>query len=81
MWTDVTKAIIKNDQDGATDAKSKIELAQREARAEREESGLEWEAKHFKFDADTGNWTSIYTRSVFLLLLLLFLSVVWSAHL
>ena len=62
LWADVTKAIVKNDQDGATEAKTKIEDAQRKARADREAKSEEWETKHFVCDEETQNWTCLYSK-------------------
>ena len=61
----MTKAIVKNDQDAATEAKSVIEQAQRDSRAEREASDQAWDPKHFTTDETTGLWTCVYSKTDF----------------
>lgn len=62
LWTDVTKAILKNDQEAATNAKSTIEDAQRKARAQREESEEPWNPNHFSQDPETEDWVCCYSK-------------------
>ena len=48
LWQHVSKAIEDDDQNAATDEKSKLEEAQRAGARERKATGEEWEPKHFE---------------------------------
>lgn len=50
LWSKVTEAIKRNDQDAATDAKSAIEDKQRELAKQREASGEKWAPKYFSLN-------------------------------
>ncbi|SCV71681.1 BQ2448_3269 [Microbotryum intermedium] len=52
LWSKVTAAIKKNDLDAATDAKTVIEDAQREAVRRREEEGATFKPRFFELTAD-----------------------------
>ena len=52
LWSKVTSAIKRNDQDAATDAKSAIESQQREVAKQRESSGEHWSPKYFHVKND-----------------------------
>jgi len=52
LWQHVTNAIIANDMDAATESKTSIEDAQREARKQMEDSHSEHEPKFFVRDGD-----------------------------
>ncbi|XP_018045883.1 PREDICTED: oxysterol-binding protein-related protein 8 isoform X2 [Atta colombica] len=56
LWLAVTQAINKDDQVAATDAKTRLEEAQRERAKERKRLGQEWIPKYFVQDIITGNW-------------------------
>ncbi|KAL0133549.1 hypothetical protein PUN28_000938 [Cardiocondyla obscurior] len=56
LWYAVTQAINKDDQIAATDAKTRLEEAQRERAKERKSLGQEWIPKYFVQDIITGNW-------------------------
>ncbi|CCJ29147.1 unnamed protein product [Pneumocystis jirovecii] len=65
LWSKVTNAIIKNDQDTATEAKSSIEDIQREEQKLRDATGKKWIPRFFeKTETDdyilktTINWTT-----------------------
>jgi len=47
LWLAVTQAINKDDQVAATDAKTRLEEAQRERAKERKRLGQEWIPKYF----------------------------------
>ncbi|GAA5954637.1 hypothetical protein JCM21900_006088 [Sporobolomyces salmonicolor] len=55
LWSKVTSAIKAKDLDAATEAKTAIEDAQREAAREREEKGETFQPKFFKL-SDKGEW-------------------------
>ncbi|KAJ7630380.1 Oxysterol-binding protein [Roridomyces roridus] len=59
LWVDLTRAIIAKDMDAATDAKSKVEDAQREHARKLEESG----GKHAPrfFELRDGHWVPKFT--------------------
>ncbi|GAA5832768.1 hypothetical protein JCM11251_005755 [Rhodosporidiobolus azoricus] len=61
LWSKVTAAIKANDIDAATDAKSAIEDAQREAAREREAKGETFEPKWFKPTGKNGEWRPAFT--------------------
>lgn len=48
LWSKVTAAIKTNNLEAATDAKTEIEDAQREATREREEKGETWKPRFFE---------------------------------
>ena len=50
LWSNVTAALKKNDQDTATTEKTALEDAQRATRNERKEKGEEWTPRFFKSD-------------------------------
>lgn len=54
LWSGVTAAIKAKDLDAATEAKTTIEDAQRDATREREEKGLQWESRFFELRG--GEW-------------------------
>lgn len=56
LWTKVTAAIKAKDLDAATDAKTEIEDAQREAAREREAKGEQWAPRFFKPTGKGGEW-------------------------
>ncbi|XP_018344993.1 PREDICTED: oxysterol-binding protein-related protein 8 isoform X4 [Trachymyrmex septentrionalis] len=56
LWLTVTQAINRDDQVAATDAKTRLEQAQRERAKERKSLGQEWIPKYFVQDIITGNW-------------------------
>ncbi|XP_018361277.1 PREDICTED: oxysterol-binding protein-related protein 8 isoform X1 [Trachymyrmex cornetzi] len=56
LWLAVTQAINRDDQVAATDAKTRLEEAQRERAKERKSLGQEWIPKYFVQDIITGNW-------------------------
>jgi hypothetical protein len=47
LWSKVTAAIKRNDQDAATDEKNKVEEKQRDLARQRDESGEKWSPKYF----------------------------------
>ena len=47
LWSKVTAAIKRNDQDAATDEKTKVEDRQREIAKMREDCGDKWTPKYF----------------------------------
>ena len=47
LWLTVTQAINRDDQVAATDAKTRLEQAQRERAKERKSLGQEWIPKYF----------------------------------
>jgi len=47
LWSKVTAAIKRNDQDAATDEKNKVEEKQRDLAKQRDESGEKWSPKYF----------------------------------
>ncbi|GAA5889393.1 hypothetical protein JCM6882_000730 [Rhodosporidiobolus microsporus] len=61
LWSKVTAAIKANDIDAATDAKSAIEDAQREAAKEREAKGESFQPKWFKPTGKNGEWRPAFT--------------------
>jgi len=50
LWQHVGQAIVKEDQVAATEEKTKLEVAQRQSRDERKESGVEWVTKFFEHE-------------------------------
>lgn len=56
LWYAVTQAINRDDQLAATEAKTRLEEAQRERAKERKSLGQEWIPKYFVQDIITGNW-------------------------
>ncbi|XP_011701305.1 PREDICTED: oxysterol-binding protein-related protein 8 isoform X3 [Wasmannia auropunctata] len=56
LWYAVTQAINRDDQVAATEAKTRLEEAQRERAKERKSLGQEWVPKYFVQDIITGNW-------------------------
>ncbi|XP_070167341.1 oxysterol-binding protein-related protein 8 isoform X1 [Polyergus mexicanus] len=56
LWYAVTQAINRDDQLAATEAKTRLEEAQRERAKERKSRGQEWIPKYFVQDIITGNW-------------------------
>ncbi|XP_050465657.1 oxysterol-binding protein-related protein 8 isoform X3 [Cataglyphis hispanica] len=56
LWYAVTQAINRDDQVAATEAKTRLEVAQRERAKERKSRGQEWIPKYFVQDIITGNW-------------------------
>lgn len=52
LWSGVTSAIKRNDQEAATDEKSAIEDHQREIARQREETGEKWSPKYFALKQD-----------------------------
>ncbi|XP_025988715.1 oxysterol-binding protein-related protein 8 isoform X2 [Solenopsis invicta] len=56
LWLAVTHAINRDDQVAATEAKTRLEEAQRERAKERKNLGQEWIPKYFVQDIITGNW-------------------------
>ena len=50
LWQHVGQAIVKEDQVAATEEKTKLEVAQRQSRDERKESGVEWVTKYFEHE-------------------------------
>ncbi|XP_011264111.1 oxysterol-binding protein-related protein 8 isoform X2 [Camponotus floridanus] len=56
LWYAVTQAINRDDQLAATEAKTRLEEAQRERAKERKSLGQEWIPKFFVQDIITGNW-------------------------
>ncbi|KYN02188.1 Oxysterol-binding protein-related protein 8 [Cyphomyrmex costatus] len=56
LWLAVTHAINRDDQIAATEAKTRLEEAQRERAKERKTLGQEWVPKYFVQDIITGNW-------------------------
>ncbi|XP_011867065.1 PREDICTED: oxysterol-binding protein-related protein 8 isoform X2 [Vollenhovia emeryi] len=56
LWLAVTHAINADDQVAATEAKTRLEEAQRERAKERKSLGQEWIPKYFVQDIITGNW-------------------------
>ncbi|KAG5320025.1 OSBL5 protein, partial [Acromyrmex heyeri] len=56
LWLAVTQAINRDDQVAATDAKTRLEEAQRERAKERKSLRQEWIPKYFVQDIITGNW-------------------------
>lgn len=48
----MTEGILANDQDKATDEKSKVEDRERALRKEREEKGAQMETRFFNFDGE-----------------------------
>ncbi|XP_077268083.1 oxysterol-binding protein-related protein 8 isoform X2 [Temnothorax americanus] len=56
LWYAVTQAINSDDQVAATEAKTRLEEAQRERAKERKHLGQEWIPKYFVQDIITGNW-------------------------
>lgn len=56
LWTKVTAAIKAKDLDAATDAKSAIEEAQREAARQRDASGETFKPRFFKPTGKNGEW-------------------------
>ena len=54
LWNNVTLAIKRNDQNGATDEKTILEEAQRKGAKDRKASGIEWDPYLFKIDEITG---------------------------
>eukprot|EP01087_Luapelamoeba_hula_P016259 TRINITY_DN499_c0_g1_i2.p1 TRINITY_DN499_c0_g1~~TRINITY_DN499_c0_g1_i2.p1 ORF type:complete len:385 (-),score=80.36 TRINITY_DN499_c0_g1_i2:134-1288(-) len=55
LWQGVSKGLIANDQEAATDAKCAIEGAQRQAVKDREEKGIVYEPRYFKLNEE-GEW-------------------------
>jgi hypothetical protein len=60
LWSGVTQAIKAKDLDGATEAKSAIEDAQREQAREREQKGVAFEPKYFKPTGKGGEWRAAF---------------------
>ncbi|XP_012280375.1 oxysterol-binding protein-related protein 8 isoform X2 [Orussus abietinus] len=56
LWLSVTQAINRDDQIAATEAKTRLEEAQRDRARDRKLGGQEWTPKHFVQDIITGNW-------------------------
>jgi len=56
LWAKVTAAILKRDQDAATDEKSAIENHQRKLRAIREEQKIEFVPRFFQQTPDKLDW-------------------------
>lgn len=56
LWGKVTAAIKAKDLDAATDAKSAIEEAQREAARQREANGETFKPRFFKPTGKNGEW-------------------------
>lgn len=52
LWEKVTEGITKNDQDLATDEKSKVEDEERALRKERETKKIKWEYRFFNENND-----------------------------
>lgn len=52
LWEKVTEGIITNNQDLATDEKSKVEDEERALRKERETKKIKWEHRFFNEDKD-----------------------------
>lgn len=48
LWAPTIRALLRKDQDGATDEKLKIEEAQRQDARKREAGGIEWVPQLFK---------------------------------
>lgn len=48
LWHGVTNAVIRRDQDAATDEKSEIENRQREEAAKRADQGIDWQPRLFR---------------------------------
>ncbi|GAA5899702.1 hypothetical protein JCM8208_004539 [Rhodotorula glutinis] len=63
LWTKVTAAIKAKDLDAATDAKTEIEDAQREAAREREARGEQWQPRFFKPTGKGGEWRPAFSLS------------------
>ncbi|GAA5840418.1 hypothetical protein JCM9279_007320 [Rhodotorula babjevae] len=63
LWTKVTAAIKAKDLDAATDAKTEIEDAQREAAREREAKGEQWAPRFFKPTGKGGEWRPAFSLS------------------
>ncbi|CEQ42372.1 SPOSA6832_04190, partial [Sporobolomyces salmonicolor] len=61
LWSKVTSAIKAKDLDAATEAKTAIEDAQREAAREREEKGETFQPKFFKL-SDKGEWRPNFSQ-------------------
>ncbi|BGP42036.1 Oxysterol-binding protein OBPa [Rhodotorula kratochvilovae] len=60
LWSRVTAAIKAKDLDAATDAKSAIEDAQREAARERDAQGEGWAPRFFKPTGKGGEWRPVF---------------------
>ncbi|GAA6014996.1 hypothetical protein JCM10207_008697 [Rhodosporidiobolus poonsookiae] len=61
LWSKVTAAIKAKDLDAATDAKTEIEDAQREAAKEREAKGEQFVPKYFKPTGKGGEWRPAFS--------------------
>lgn len=55
-WIGVTRALIDGDQIVATEEKTKLENAQREAVKERDRTGIVWAPKYFDWDPAQNQW-------------------------
>lgn len=55
LWIRLTEAIYRKDMDAATDAKSEVENAQREAARKREEGGVKHAPRFFEQNK-SGQW-------------------------
>ena len=58
LWSKVSAALLKRDQNVATDEKSAIENYQRTLRAQREKKKIEWTPRFFKQSDDNLDWVS-----------------------
>lgn len=54
VWHDVGAAIVDDDMERADEAKTHVEVAQRETRAQRAADGITWEPKYFTLDSNDG---------------------------
>eukprot|EP01112_Ceratiomyxa_fruticulosa_P020050 TRINITY_DN6722_c0_g1_i1.p1 TRINITY_DN6722_c0_g1~~TRINITY_DN6722_c0_g1_i1.p1 ORF type:complete len:435 (-),score=84.60 TRINITY_DN6722_c0_g1_i1:200-1504(-) len=60
LWSNVTEAIRKKDQRLATDEKTKLEDAQRQAVKERKDAGMAWNPRLFTTEDEGRTWTYKY---------------------
>lgn len=67
LWKDVADGIRSGDFDKASNAKTKIEVSQRDMRAKEKESGAEWKLKYFEHVASDPDCTSYHPLALFLL--------------
>ena len=58
LWSKVTAAIVKRDQNLATDEKSAIEDRQRKMRATREQNSVHWTPRFFRQSPDGLDWVA-----------------------
>jgi hypothetical protein len=61
LWRKVSEAIEHDDQIAATEEKSALEEAQRNAAKERKAKGYEWVPKHFELDSDSDSYFYLHS--------------------